>query len=69
MLLTQAQNEIASSQKRFRVVNCGRRFGKPHLAIEEIKGKAVAKPTRIAYIAPTHQQARDIAWELLKSEL
>lgn len=69
MVLHQAQNEIAESTHRYRVVNCGRRFGKTTLAIEEIKGKALSKPSRIAYIAPTYQQARDIAWEMLKHEL
>jgi len=69
MLLTPDQLEIASDLHRFRVVNCGRRFGKTTLSIEEITGTAVSKGTRIAYIAPTYQQARDIAWEQLKSEL
>ena len=36
---------------------------------EEIKGKAVARACRIAYIANTYQQARDIAWEFFKKEL
>lgn len=69
MVLTPAQNDIAKDTHRFRVVNCGRRFGKTTLAVEEIKGKALSKPSRIAYIAPTYQQARDIAWEMLKHEL
>jgi PBSX family phage terminase large subunit len=68
MILTPSQNKIAEDTHRFRVVNCGRRFGKTTLAVEEIKGKAFFKPSRIAYIAPTYQQARDIAWELLKKE-
>lgn len=68
MVLTPAQNRIAEDTHRFRVLNCGRRFGKTSLAIEEIKGKALAKPVRIAYIAPTIQQARDIAWEQMKKE-
>ena len=69
MILHPAQQTIARDKHRFRVINCGRRFGKTTLAIEEIKGKALSKPSRIAYIAPTYQQARDIAWELLKKEL
>lgn len=69
MVLTPAQSEIAEDLHRFRVVDCGRRFGKTTLAIEEIKGKAVSKPCRSVYLAPTFQQARDIAWELLKKEL
>lgn len=68
MILTPSQNKIAADLHRFRVVCCGRRFGKTTEAIEEIKGKAIAKVSRIAYIAPTYQQARDIAWEQLKKE-
>ena len=65
----EAQKEITRSKARFRVVCCGRRFGKTTLAIYEMIGKAYAAPDRkICYIAPTHQQARDIAWsELVKA--
>lgn len=69
MLLHQAQNQIASDIHRYRVVNCGRQFGKTTLSIEEIKGVALSKNANIVYIAPTIQQARDIAWNMLKSEL
>lgn len=69
MFLHKAQSEIAKDTHRFRVLRCGRRFGKTSLIIEEIKGIAVSKPSKIAYIANTYQQARDIAWELLKKEL
>jgi len=69
MQLHQAQSTIAKSNKRFRVINAGRRFGKTILASEEIKGFALAKEARIVYIAPTIQQARDIMWNILKKEL
>lgn len=69
MLLTHSQNIIAADLHRFRVLNCGRRFGKTTLAVEEIKGKVLYKPKRVAYIAPTYGQARDIAWEMLVNEL
>ena len=69
MKLTNAQSEIANDKHRFRVICCGRRFGKTTLAVEEIKGVALYKNARICYIAPTYQQARDIAWELLRKEL
>lgn len=69
MTLTPAQKQIAKDIHRFRVLNCGRRFGKTTLASEEIKGIALAKEARIAYIAPTIQQARDIMWGMLKKEL
>ncbi len=67
--LTAPQEEIAKDTHRFRVVNCGRRFGKTTLAGEEIKAKAVLQASRIVYIAPTYQQARDILWQTLKKEL
>lgn len=69
MVLTQAQKIIASDTHRYRVVNCGRQFGKTTLAVEEIKGVALAKEARIVYVATTIQQARDIAWNMLKEEL
>jgi len=69
MILHQAQNKIAQSNSRFRVINAGRRFGKTVLASEEIKGVALYKQAKIVYIAPTIQQARDIMWQQLKSEL
>src|SRR3990167_5786410 len=69
MLLTSTQNLVASDLHRFRVLRCGRRWGKTSLASEEIKGIAISRPSRIAYIATNYQQARDIMWEFLKKEL
>lgn len=67
MNLHPAQAQIASDTHRFRVVNCGRRFGKTTLAVLEMVAKAVYGNDRmITYIAPTYQQARDIAWQELK---
>src|SRR3990167_9549755 len=69
MIPTPSQGEIIKDTHRFRVLRCGRRFGKTSLIIEEIKAMAVYKSSRIAYIANNYQQARDIAWEQLKKEL
>lgn len=69
MVLHHSQNLIAEDTHRYRVVNCGRQFGKTTLAVEEIKGVAMAKEARIVYVATTIQQARDIAWNMLKNEL
>ena len=68
MILTPTQAIIAKDRTRFKVLCCGRRWGKTTLAVEEIKGKVAAKKTSIAYIATTYQQARDIAWGILKEE-
>lgn len=69
MILHKTQAEIAKDLHRFQVLCCGRRWGKTTYAVEKIKGKALKKPRRIAYIAPTYQQARDIAWQMLIKEL
>jgi phage terminase large subunit len=67
MKLHPAQAKIALDTHRFRVVNCGRRFGKSELAAWEMKATAVlGNGTRVVYVAPTFQQARDIAWQTLK---
>lgn len=67
LFLTPAQSKIASDRHRFRVVSCGRRFGKTTLAILEMLGKAVSAPDlKVVYIAPTYQQSRDLAWKDLK---
>lgn len=69
MILHSTQAEIARDTHRFQVLCCGRRWGKTTYAVEKIKGKALKKSRRIAYIAPTFQQARDIAWQMLLKEL
>lgn len=46
----------------------GRRWGKTTLAIDQMKGRAAISGSRVVYIAPTYQQARDIAWAQLKTE-
>jgi len=63
-----AQDEVARDRHRFRVLDAGRRFGKTELAVFEMLGKACAKTGNdVVYIAPTYQQARDLAWDKLKS--
>ena len=62
------QSIVASDTHRFRVVNAGRRWGKTELAVEEMKGFAVAhEDGNVGYIASTFAQARDIAWAKLKA--
>lgn len=66
MRLTPAQSQIAKDRHRFRVLNCGRRFGKTVLAVEEMVGVAIAKKDRrVAYFAPTRDDAREITWSML----
>lgn len=60
----------AFNQYRFRVLNCGRRWGKTKLAENEMLSFAYYNPTSlVVYVAPTIAQARDIAWRGLKQEV
>jgi len=69
ILLHPSQKIIAKDRSRFKVINCGRRWGKTTYSVEVMKAKALSKECTIAYIAPTIGQARDIAWAMLKKEL
>ena len=67
MILHPSQEIVAQDKHRFRVLRSGRRWGKTTLAILEMVAKAVFRnDAKIVYIAPTYQQARDIAWNELK---
>lgn len=68
--LTPAQHKIGADKHRFKVLVCGRRFGKTTLAVEEIKGKIAAGKKKIAYIAPCYDEQTEIltdgGWKLFK---
>lgn len=58
--------------RRFNVIVCHRRFGKTHLALNEIVDqgfRCTNKNPQYAYIAPTYGQAKRVAWDLLKDYL
>ena len=59
------QWKILQSAARFRVVMCGRRFGKSELAQIAITAQAV-KGCEVAYITPTYQLARTFFSKLIK---
>lgn len=68
MELTPAQEQIALDIHRFRVVVCGRKFGKTTLTSAELIGKAVAENNRrVMYIAPTLGDARRLMWDRLRN--
>lgn len=62
MLLTPSQGVIAGDTHRFRVVDCGRRFGKTTVSVEEIKGMLLvdrnSRLKRIEYL--TDEQRNNI---------
>lgn len=69
-MLHQAQKEIVQDLHRYRILVCGRKFGKTTLAAEEIAGCAISrKDQRILYIAPTLEDSRRLMWDRLKKKL
>lgn len=69
MPLSQAQQKIAQSKRRFVCVCAGRRFGKTHLAIRTLAKWASEPDREVWYLAPTYRQAKMIAWKKLKKKL
>ncbi|MCA9912393.1 MAG: terminase family protein, partial [Anaerolineae bacterium] len=58
------QHEIISHPSRFRVLACGRRFGKTETAIHEMSVRAL-RGERVAYFAPTYKMTSETFRHLL----
>jgi len=70
MHLTNPQTNIFVDPSRFRVVVAGRRFGKTFLSTAEILNKALsAHNQNVWYVAPTYKAAKEIAWDMLISQI
>ena len=69
MPLTACQKIVAESDKRFKVVCAGRRFGKSVLALRTIAEVARHPDSKVMYVAPTYQMCRNIVWGPLKNKL
>jgi len=62
-----AQGQVFTSDRRFRVLVAGRRFGKSYLSCVELLRGAINNPGEtFFYCAPTYRMAKDIAWKVLK---
>lgn len=69
MELHKKQAEIINSNKRFKLLNWGRRTGKTTVLGFEIFTALWNKEGLVSYYAPTHSDARDIAWSIFKEIL
>ena len=67
--LTKPQLKVSQSDRRFRVLISGRRFGKTFLCITEMMKYASRVKKNIWYVAPTFKMAREIVWSKLKEVL
>jgi hypothetical protein len=64
--LTKPQTKVWRGNTRFKVLICGRRFGKTFFALTWLLAQAGAKKGIYYYIAPSYVMAKSIAWRLLK---
>src|SRR5450759_785420 len=60
------QASVLRSDRRFRVLVAGRRFGKTQIALLELFQAVCARNRMAWYVAPTYKQAKRIAWKRLK---
>ncbi len=60
------QIEVHKDRHRFRILVCGRRFGKTTLAVNELIVSAVKNPKTLSwYVSPTYRMSKQIAWTML----
>ena len=69
MILSQTQQQVADSKKRFKLVTAGRRWGKTFLSIREIAYQAREPNRLIWYVCVSYRAAKMIVWKELKNRL
>lgn len=63
------QVELLEDTHRYKVIRCGRRFGKTVYAVNYIIKEAITKGGDYWFVAPTYRQAESIAWRILQKYL
>ena len=69
MNLTQLQQQVRNDDARFKVLICGRRWGKTVFSISQLLEHASKPNQKVWYVAPTYRQAEQIVWTQLKDIL
>ena len=69
MQLTELQQQIRNDESRFKVLICGRRWGKTVFSISQLLEHASKPNQKVWYVAPTYRQAEQIVWTQLKDIL
>ena len=66
--LKRCQSQVFRDKTRFKILVTGRRFGKTYFSLVTLIEWACKRPGGLFYyLAPTYDQAKDIAWDTLKS--
>lgn len=58
------QQLLVDDRHRYKVIRCGRRFGKSVFAVNKIISSAISSIGDYWFVAPTYRQAKEIAWRL-----
>jgi len=69
MKLSVPQSTVAKDETRFRVLSCGRRWGKSTLAMRELAYHAREPESVCWYVTGSYRAAKGLAWEPLKTQL
>ena len=69
MPLSEPQRKVILSDKRFRVLLSGRRFGKTFVALNELAKFGQYSNKKIFYISPSYRQSKEIMWKPLKEKM
>ena len=69
MPLSKPQKQVLESNKRFRCIIAGRRWGKTFLAVTEMAKFARYPRRRVFYVAPSYRMAKTIVWNDLVEKL
>lgn len=69
MILSKTQQQVADSEKRFKLVTAGRRWGKTFLSIREIAYQARLPNKLIWYVTSSYRAAKMIVWKELKNRM
>ena len=64
--LTKPQSQVWHGESRFKVLVCGRRFGKTFFSLTWLIANALKQKGLYYYIAPSYVAAKSIAWRMLK---
>lgn len=63
------QELLHQDDHRYKVIRCGRRFGKTVFAVNKIIKEAISKGGDYWFVAPTYRQGKEIAWRQFEKYL
>lgn len=58
------QSQLMRDNHRYKVIRCGRRFGKTYFAVTKITMEAMKRKGDYWFVSPTYRQSKEIAWRL-----